>query len=99
MTAISPTPASIRLPAVMDLRSAGPLARDLLALRGQPVVLDASGVERVGGLGLQVLLSARRTWRADGLELRVNHPSEAFELDCARMCGLAFDEFNGTSAS
>jgi chemotaxis protein CheX len=56
----------LQLPAVMDMNAAAPLAAELVALRGQPVALDASAVERVGGLCLQVLLSARVTWAADG---------------------------------
>ncbi|MDQ8029022.1 MAG: STAS domain-containing protein [Brevundimonas sp.] len=54
------------LPSVLDIRAAGPLQAEILGLRGQPVTLDASAVERLGGLCLQVLLSARSTWAADG---------------------------------
>ena len=72
----------LRLPAALDARAVDALAGDLLALRGQPIGLDASGVERVGGLGLQVLLAARLTWRSDGLAFAVIDPSEAFRADC-----------------
>lgn len=71
-------PAAITLPAVLDLRAADPLKADLLAVRGQDAALDASGVERLGGLCLQVLLSAVRTWRADGHALTFVKVSEAF---------------------
>jgi chemotaxis protein CheX len=85
--------ADLRLPPLMDLRSAASLARDLLARRGAPVRLDASAVERLGGLGLQVLLSARLTWRADGIEFIVADPSEAFQADCAALGAPAFGDF------
>ena len=63
--------AVVRLPDVLDVKSADPLLRELLASRGQPIALDASGVQRLGGLGLQVLLSAQATWRADGHSLQI----------------------------
>lgn len=66
------------LAAVLDIRAAEPLKADLLALRGQPVVLDVSNVERLGGLCLQVLLSARRTWAADGHALTLTGDAAAF---------------------
>jgi len=55
------TTAEYRLPPVLDLNQAAPLKTDLLSLRGRPVVVDAADVERLGGLCLQVLLSARKT--------------------------------------
>jgi chemotaxis protein CheX len=71
-------PEVFSLPAALDLRSAGSLKSELLARRGQELALDASGVERIGGLGLQVLLSARKTWAADSQRLELRSPSEAF---------------------
>ena len=68
----------IALPAVLDLRAADPLKAQLLAVRGQETALDASAVERLGGLCLQVLLSALATWRADGQSLTFINVSEAF---------------------
>ncbi|WP_420472004.1 MULTISPECIES: STAS domain-containing protein [unclassified Brevundimonas] len=63
--------ASVVLPSVLDIRAAGPLQAEILGLRGQPLTVDASGVDRLGGLCLQVLLSARTTWAADGQPLTV----------------------------
>ncbi len=63
--------AAVVLPAVLDIRAAAPLQAEILGLRGQPLTLDASAVERLGGLCLQVLLSARATWAADGQSLSV----------------------------
>ncbi|MGO4410694.1 MULTISPECIES: STAS domain-containing protein [unclassified Brevundimonas] len=69
---------AIALSTVLDLRAAEPLKAQLLAARGQEVVLDGSAVERLGGLCLQVLLSAIQTWRADGQALTFINVSEAF---------------------
>ena len=70
--------AVLALPAVLDIQSAEALRTRLIAARGQSLTLDASAVERLGGLCLQVLLSARRTWDAEGCELTISSASEAF---------------------
>lgn len=67
----------INLPAVLDLRAVEPLKAALLEQRGQDLTLDASAVERVGGLGLQLLMSAVKTWQADGKILTFLNVSEA----------------------
>ena len=72
------TPAQVILPAVLDLQQAEPLRAELLGLRGQPVTIDGSAVERLGGLCLQVLLSAQRSWASDGQMLSIAPMSEAF---------------------
>lgn len=74
--------AAVVLPAVLDLRAAASLKSELLARRGGPLTLDASGVERLGGLSLQVLLSALKTWAADGCALTIAPASEAFADQC-----------------
>ncbi len=66
------------LPAVLDLKEAGPLAASLLARRGAPLVLDGSSVERVGAQCLQVLLAAQQTWQADQQAFQIATPSAAF---------------------
>ena len=70
--------ATVVLPPVLDLRAAEPLKGELLAARGQALTLDGAAVERLGGLCLQLLLSAIRTWRADGQALTFVNVSEAF---------------------
>ena len=70
--------AVLALDPMLDLRAAEPLKAQLLAVRGQETALDASAVERLGGLCLQVLLSAIQTWRADGQALTFINVSEAF---------------------
>jgi chemotaxis protein CheX len=84
-------PTNLRLPAILDLRAAAPLAEEFLRLRGQPVTLDASQVERLGGLCLQVLLSARAAWTADRLRLDVAGRSAAFDEALALFSAPSFD--------
>lgn len=71
------------LPAILGMKEAGPVRDQLLGLRGKTVDLDGSQVERLGALGLQVLLSASATWRADGQRFRVVDASEAFRSSLA----------------
>ena len=61
---------------VLDLNAAEPLKAELLALRGHELALDASTVQRLGGLCLQILLSARKTWAADGVNLSLGSVSQ-----------------------
>lgn len=68
----------MRLPQVLDLGAATPLWSGFCDARGQPLHLDASEVERIGGLCLQVLLAAQAQWRADGVEFSIVNPSAAF---------------------
>lgn len=70
--------ASISLPAVLDLAQAEPLKAALLPMRGQSVIVDASRVERLGGLCLQVLISAQQTWARDGHTLKIDDVSREF---------------------
>lgn len=69
---------SLALEPVLDITAAGPLAADLIRLRGRDLVVDASGVERLGAQCLQVLLSASATWSLDGMEFEVANPSPVF---------------------
>jgi chemotaxis protein CheX len=71
-------PVVLALPAVLDIQAAETLRVQLTGARGQPLTIDGSAVERLGGLCLQVLLAARRTWAADGHSLVVEPASEAF---------------------
>ena len=82
--------ARISLPEGLDTAGAAALATKLSAVRGRPLKLDASGVERVGGLGLQVLLSARLTWAKDGAALALERPSEALTAAFVR-AGVAVE--------
>lgn len=98
-TAASAGPATVSLVPVLDLQAAEPLRAELMSLRGRPLDVDASQVTRLGGLCLQVLMSARKIWAEDGLSLTVNQPSSAFseqltafgnpELHCEPEGGLS----------
>jgi len=83
---------SMTLPTELDIKAAGPLAADLLAVRGKQVALNASLVERVGAQCLQVLLSAAATWSADGAELTIEEPSPAF-VEAIQTAGLDLTHF------
>lgn len=66
------------LPPILDLRSADTLKAALVSARGQALTIDASEVERIGGIGLQILLSAIRTWKADAQPLAFVNVAEEF---------------------
>jgi chemotaxis protein CheX len=91
--------AVLRLNQVLDLNAAAPLATQLLALRGQNVEVDASAVERVGAQCLQVLLSARATWSADGAAFAVVAPSEEFTATLALLGAPIDQHFNSRELS
>ncbi|MBB3999632.1 STAS domain-containing protein [Aureimonas pseudogalii] len=95
----APLPASIvsgeagetlTLAPVLDITAAAALHAELLARRGAPLGLDAAEVRRLGGQCLQLLVSARKTWEADGLALTLTATSPAFERDLALLgCSAA----------
>jgi chemotaxis protein CheX len=70
--------ATLRLSAILDLKAAAPLKADLLAAKDHSVEIDAAHVQRLGGLCLQVLLAAQRSWAIEGKTLRVINPSTDF---------------------
>lgn len=78
--------ASLTLGPVLDLRAVGVLRDDLLGRRGQALDVDASGVERLGGLCLQVLLSAKRVWAEDRQPFTISGSSDAFR-EALRLLG------------
>jgi chemotaxis protein CheX len=63
------TDGPLHLPESLDLSAATPLAKALIERRGAPIVIDGSQVGQVGAQCVQVLLSAKRTWDADGASL------------------------------
>jgi chemotaxis protein CheX len=73
----------MRLPDVIDLAAVSPLAAELAGLRGAALTVDAAGVERIGGLGVQLLLAAQKQWRTDGHDFVVVNPSERFS-ECVK---------------
>ncbi|SDK77554.1 STAS domain-containing protein [Aliiruegeria lutimaris] len=69
--------AKLALPARLDLPAAAPLSEAITALRGQDLCLSAEAVTHLGTPGLQVLLSAARSWAADGKSFSLQSCSEA----------------------
>lgn len=80
-------PTTMKLPGLLDGRAAIGLRAALLERRGKPLALDASEVVTLGALSAQVLVSAARTWRADGVELQLKAVSEALS-NGLRLLGL-----------
>ncbi len=80
--------ASIKLPGILDLNAAAPLRSDLLKMRGGPVEIDASDVQRVGGLCLQVLMAAKKSWAADDKPFAIVAASDHF-MESLKLFGLA----------
>lgn len=81
-TAAMPTP-TMTLPARLDLTAVKPLARDLGDRAGNDLQIDASKVELLGGLCLQLLLAAAQSWAQRGRNLSYGPTSEAFATDLA----------------
>jgi chemotaxis protein CheX len=79
---------TLRLPEFLDLTAATPLKAELCARRGAPLELNASGVQRIGGLSLQILLAAATAWRMDGHLLQIVDPSAAF-TEGLRLMGVS----------
>lgn len=73
----------------LDLRAASGLHAEIVAARGTPLHIDASQVERLGGLCAQVLLAAQSAWHAEGNAFSIDNASEAFN-DAARLLGVDF---------
>lgn len=83
--------AKLLLEPVLDLGAAERLHARLTDLRGLPLDIDASQVERLGGLCLQVLISARNTWRADGKSAVISQASTAFDDAWAMFAAPGFN--------
>jgi chemotaxis protein CheX len=64
---------------VLDLNAAASLRAYFIGQRGSSLRVDASRVERLGGLCLQVLIAARAAWAEDRLELRFDEISSELE--------------------
>jgi chemotaxis protein CheX len=82
---------TLLLSPVLDLRAAEPLAQELRALRGKPIEIDASKVERIGGLCAQLLLASRNAWQADELAWSIIDPSPEFE-ECLDVLSISLGQ-------
>ena len=70
--------AKIVLPEKLDASQLTQLFEQVSALRGKPLVLDAGSLRYVGAQGIQILLSAAKTWKRDGVALRLTSATEEF---------------------
>ena len=89
-----PAPAAVHrlpLPPTLSGTAPGELQTALLALRGQPVEIDASAVVRPSTLGLQVLMSAAASWRADGIAFSLSDVPEPL-VQAMETLGLSEDQ-------
>jgi chemotaxis protein CheX len=77
----------------LDTSTAKVLRTELLAHRGQPLTVDASRIQCGGTLGLQVLLSAAKTWEADAISFSVVNPSQTF-LESLEILGISHQQLN-----
>ncbi|MEI2298028.1 STAS domain-containing protein [Ensifer sp. MJa1] len=84
------TQKTLSLAPVLDLNEATALHEKLLALKGSDLVIDASAVERVGTLCVQVLMAGARTWEEDHLSFTFSKVSDAFEKT-TQLIGVEID--------
>jgi chemotaxis protein CheX len=98
MTQTQSVAQTLRLPDILDLTYAAPLAESLLGMRGGEVVLDAAEVQRVGTQCVQVIMSAIATWRADDIALCINDPSQEFR-DALSLLGVGLAEISTEEAA
>ena len=68
----------VRLADVLDRAEAAHLLASLIERRGQELTLDASGVRRIGGQCLQILMSTAATWSSDAVAFAVVDASQEF---------------------
>lgn len=90
----APEPCHMQLPEILDAPAAAALRDGLLKLRGAPLTLDASGVQRISTPVVQVLMAAARSWARDGLAFQVGSASPAFSA-ARRVLGLSASQLPG----
>ncbi|MCC5959283.1 MAG: STAS domain-containing protein [Rhodobacteraceae bacterium] len=67
----------LKLPEVLDQRGAQIVATQLLDRLEQDLVLDATDVRRLGGAGLEMLISAQHQWQEDCKQFEIRNWSPA----------------------
>ena len=82
----------ITLPARMDFAVLDALYAEIKEARGEDVTLDGSQIKHLGSCGLQLLLSAWKSWDQDGHNFHVIRPSEKFS-EHLKLLGLNKDFF------
>lgn len=79
------------LPAKLDTSSAGQLRDDCVAADGHDLVMDGAGVEHLGALCAEVLLSVRHLWAQNQHSVSIENPSPQMTDNLKRM-GLSLDD-------
>ena len=75
----------LMLPVRLDSSGARSLMDMILARRGAALTLDASQVDVIGALAVEVLVAAGRQWQADGHTLAIANPSDRYAAACKTM--------------
>ncbi|MDT0683863.1 STAS domain-containing protein [Roseicyclus sp. F158] len=88
----------IVLPARLDLPAAAPLAAELQSHADGPIVIDATNVAHLGTPGLQVLLSAVRTWWETGRDFSIEGLDEDAITGQLAIFGLTASDFQPPAA-
>ena len=89
--------AELRLPARLDTAAAPGLRASLADHAGQPISLEASQVELLGGLCLETILIAKNRWEKEDIPFAMEKPSDAIRADL-RTFGLTENDINGGGA-
>lgn len=71
--------AAITLPSRVDLTAVRDLGADFMDHDGQNLRVDASDVQHLGGLGLQLLMAAAQQWQDKQLDFQIAPRSEPFD--------------------
>jgi anti-anti-sigma regulatory factor len=77
--------AILMLPQRLDALAAQRLLADLLERRGQPLSLDASSVETISALALEVVVSAGLQWQCDQKPICIVAVSEGYQSACGTL--------------
>ncbi|WP_268839399.1 STAS domain-containing protein [Rhabdonatronobacter sediminivivens] len=87
---------SVPLPEILDLGGATRVAAQLRELRGQDVQIEAGDLQRLSGIGLEMLVAAQMQWRADGKAFSIANWSEdtirtltLLGADPSDLCGVS----------
>jgi anti-anti-sigma regulatory factor len=67
---------TLSLSVKLDVVASQKLSEELLELRGSDLVLDAKETTQLGTHGIQTILVAAHSWKADGKSLKLENVSE-----------------------
>ena len=79
MAARKSAQSTLKLSPVLDLNEASVLHGKLMDMRGKPLSVDASEVERVGVQCVQVLMAGIKAWEEDGKAFAFTKASDGFD--------------------